>query len=201
MLHSTRDAAARLGVTKRQVNRLVHSGGIVADRIGGNVLISDRALTAARRSASRGRRWTGLTARAATELIEHGTTTALTGTELSRLKQRLRAATAAELAYQLLADRASLWRATTGTGAAVESALAEQLGLAASGGLSVEATPDPKRRARELRLVEDTEGDVLLVEADPDARLTSEALGLYAFGGTRESTAAAAWLRDRLEQL
>jgi hypothetical protein len=183
------------------VNRAVRSGRIVSARIGDLNVVSDRAVVAASRTAGRGRRWSALTASAALELLETGSTALVSGSERSRLKARLRKADASELGYQLLAGRTSLWRRTGATHRRVESALAAQLGLAADGGLAVDVTEGAARRARELRLVEDSEGDVLLVEGDQHARLALEAVGLYAFGDSRESGAAAAWLRERIEAL
>jgi hypothetical protein len=201
MLRTSRAAASQLGLSRREVNRAVRSGRIVSARIGDRNVVSDRAVVAASRTAGRGRRWSPLTARAALELLESGNTDLVRGSERSRLKARLRAAGARELGYQLLAGRVSLWRRTSATGARVESALAASLGLAADGGLAVDVAADVGRRARELRLVEDSEGDVLLVEGDERARRVLEAVGLYAFGSTRESGAAEAWLRERIEAL
>lgn len=198
MLNTSGAAAAALGVSQRQLNRSARVGRVVTGRIGGVNVVSDRALVAATRTAVRGRPWNELTVRAALELIERGETQLLAGSERSRLKARLRRASAASLGYQLLGSRASLWRRTGATRARVETRLARELGLAADGGLAVEIAAESKRRARELRLVEDAEGDVLLVECDASSRLAVEAVGLYAFGGTRESSAAEAWLKNRL---
>lgn len=52
-----------------------------------------------------------------------------------------------------------------------------------------------------MQLVEDSQGDVLLVAGDEVARLALEAVGLYAYGDIRESRAAEAWLRERVEAL
>lgn len=200
MLCTSRAAAEQLGVSRREVNRAVLSGRIVSARIGDRNVVSDRAVVAAARTAGRGRRWSPLIARAALELLETGSTQLVGGSERSRLKARLRAADASEFGYQLLAGRVSLWRRTSAS-AAIESALAARLGLAAAGGLTVEVAEHIARRARELRLVEDGEGDVLLVEGGEHGRLALEIIGLYAFGSTRESSAAEAWLRERIEAL
>ena len=200
MLRSTRTAAEHLGVSKRQVNRLAQAGLLVTDRLGDATLVSDRALEAARRTTGRGRRWAPHTAEAALELIQSSETTLLGSAERSRLRARIRAADASELAYQLLPGRVSLWR-RTGATPSTPSAIADRLGLAADGGLAVIVADDAAHRARALRLVHDTEGDVLIVEGADAHRLAWEALGLFAYGGTRESSAARRWLQQQVRRL
>lgn len=201
MIQTSGTAAKRLGLSRRQVNRAAVTGRIVTDRIGGINVVSDRAIVAAARTASRGRRWSELSARAALELIEHGETRLVSGSARSRLKARLRSATAADLGYQLLTERVSLWRETGASPSAFGEALSRELGLAVDGGLVVVVAAEAPRRARELRLVEDIEGDVLLVESDSASRLALGAVGLYAFGGPRESSTAEAWLMRQIATL
>lgn len=201
MLYSMRETATRLGVTSRQASRAARAGAVVTNHVAGRTIASDRAIVAARRSAGRGRRWSEGTTCAALELLEHGTTERVTGSERSRLKQRLRHADAAELAYQLLGARASLWRSTGGRHVDTELSIADELALSSRGGLAVEVDADAERRARQLRLVRDGDGDVAVVGIDAQFRRVGEALALYAFGGSRESTAAATWLRERASRV
>lgn len=201
MLQTSGAASERLGLSRRQVNRAAGTGRIVTDRVGGINVVSDRAIVAAARTGSRGRRWSELSARAALELIEHGETRLVSGSARSRLKARLRSTTAAELGYHLLTNRVSLWRGTGATPSALGKALIHELGLAADGGLAVVVAADAPRRARGLRLVEDIEGDVLLIESDSASQVALGAVGLYAFGGPRESSIAEAWLMQRIATL
>ncbi|MCH1882412.1 hypothetical protein [Agrococcus sp. ARC_14] len=173
------------------------SGVVVAVEVAGATAVSDRAIMASQRMRARGRRWSDRTRLAAKELIEHGSTALIGGSERSRLKSRLRAGSVSELAYHLLSGRLSLWR-SVGERLELDSALAAELGLSATGGIAVRARNDARAGARKQRLVPDGEGDVLLI--DDEGRVV-EVLGLYAFGGSRESAAAERWLRSKIEAL
>lgn len=190
---TTRNAAAQLGVSQRQVQRLAHSGRVVQRSIAGRTVVASRSLLAASRSSARGRRWEDRTAAAACELLEHGTTERITGSQRSRLRARLRDMPAAELAYQLLGERVTLWRRT---GAGARQSEAATSGFSGTGNaLDVLVDADTRALARASRLIEDGDGTALLIELDTGAPQVAQDVALYAYGDERESSAA----RQRLE--
>ena len=183
----TRVAASQLGLSQRQVQRLARSGRVVSRTIAGRTVVAGRSLVAASRSAARGRRWDDRTVAAAAELLESGTTERLSGSQRSRLRGRLRTISVAELAYHVLGDRVTLWRNTRpATGS---TSFAD--GLSTTGeGLDVKVTQNTTATARESRLLEDADGETLLVELDTDAPAVTQDIVLYAYGDERTSSAA-----------
>ncbi len=191
----TRDAAALLGVSQRQVQRLAREGRLVSRDVVGRRLVASRSLVAAARSAGRGRSWEAHTVAAACELLHTGTTTRMSGSQLSRLKSRLRAIPLSDLAYQVLGDRVTLWRSVEPVEGPASGA---SDGLSTTGQrLRVEVTQDAAAFARRNRLLPDSEGDILIVELETEAAPVAELVALYAYGDERTSVAA----RRHIEQL
>ncbi len=189
----TRTAASQLGLSQRQVQRLARSGRMVSRAVAGRTVIGNRSLVAMSRSMGRGRQWEDQTAAAAAELLENGITVRITGSQRSRLRGRLRTIAMPELAYQMLGARVTLWRSTR---LAADSNARTTDGLSATGEhLNVEIVRDAAAFARHSRLLEDPEGDTLLVELDTDAPAVVEDVALYAYGDARTSSAA----RQRIE--
>lgn len=191
----TRTAASQLGVTQRQVQRLAQSGRVVSRTIAGRKLVASRSVVAASRSAGRGRHWDDRTVAAAAELLEQGTTERVTGSQRSRLRARLRTITPAEVAYHALSDRVTIWR-KTGLEPARPTAVAE--GFTSTGDqLEIKVTQNASALARRQRLLEDTNGNILLIEIGTDAPAVIEDIALYAYGDARTSSAALARINTR----
>lgn len=197
---STSQAASELGVTARQVRRSAASGRIVATKYGASHAFSQRQIQALERTAHRGRNWTDTVQKAALDLLATGKTSdltnaALSSTERSRLKQRIRTADVGALAGQILRRRVSLRRAASDEAKSrFVAALASELGLSAGGGLGVLVAQDASRAARSARLGLDDSGDIAVVEGDEEHRKVLEALALYTYGDSRECAAATDWI-------
>ncbi|RZT66424.1 hypothetical protein EV140_0098 [Microcella alkaliphila] len=192
---TTRAAAQQLGVSQRQVQRLAQSGRVTHRTVAGRTIVSGRSLVALSRSATRGRRWNDETVRAACELLEHGNTELIRGSQRSRLRARLRGVSAAELALHVLGGRVTLWRATgQSVSTMVETDAAD--GLSSTGeGLSVKVTEDAAALARRSRLLADNDGNLLVVELATTAPGIVADITQYAYGDERTSSAA----RRRIE--
>lgn len=191
----TREAAAQLGVSQRQVQRLAQSGRIVSRDFAGRKVIAGGSVVAASRTMERGRRWGEQTVAAAAELLERGTTEQITGSQRSRLRARIRTITAAELAYHALGDRVTIWRRTGRASAPSETATD---GFTTTGDhLDINVTQNAAALARRQRLLEDTDGNTLLIEIDTDAPAVVKDIVLFAYGDTRTSSAA----RARIEAM
>lgn len=202
MYLSTSEVAAELNVTPRQVRRSAASGRFTATTYGVSRAFSQRQVRARERTAHRGRDWTAMAQKAALDLLVTGTTTELSGTERSRLKRRIRSYETGALAGQILRDRVTLRRASSDEGRSkFASTLAAELGLSAGGGLGVLVALDSHRVARTARLGLDDSGDIAVVEGDESHRRALEALVLYAYGDSRESSAAAEWIRSAQRSL
>lgn len=184
----TREAASQLGVSQRQVQRLAHTGRVMSRDVAGRKVISQKSIVAASRSKERGRRWDERTVAAAAELLQGGSTERVTGSQRSRLRARLRTISAAELAYHALGERVTLWRRAGQASARSDSAAD---GLTTTGQrLQIKVVKNAAATARRERLLEDTDGDILLVEIHTDAPAVIENIALYAYGDTRTSSAA-----------
>lgn len=192
---STSQAARELGITARQVRRAATTGRIVATRHGFSHAVSTRQVQALARTAHRGRNWSEAVQRAALDLLASGTTTELSSSERSRLKQRIRESEVGAIAGQILRGSVSLRRAANAeTKQQLAPSLLGELGLSVDGGLGVLVARDAAHAARRARLGLDDSGDIAVVEGDEKHRLALEALALYAFGDARESSAAARWI-------
>jgi len=192
---STSQTAAELGITARQVRRSAASGRIVATKYGASHAFSQRQVQALERTAHRGRNWTDAAQKAALDLLATGATKALSSTERSRLKQRIRTIDVGAMAGQILRGRVSLRRAANDEARSrFAAALASELGLSAGGGLGVLVAQDANRAARRARLGLDDSGDIAVVEGGEEHSKVLEALALYTYGDARECAAATAWL-------
>lgn len=192
MESATRTAALQLGLSQRQVQRMTRAGRLAHRDIAGRTLVSSRSVLAASRSRGRGRPWEENTVRAACELLECGETTAMSGSQRSRLRARLRELSVDALAHQVLGARVSLWRAT----AASPSSIGDGDGSLTATGSSVHVavTASADDLARQWRLINDATGQTVLVELDTTATAVVTDIALYAYGDERSSSAA----RERL---
>lgn len=104
-------AAQRLCVSAREAQRLAAAGQLnVVRRVGRTLLVDDAAVTALERRQRRpGRTWDANTAWAVIELLDHGSTSRLSGSTLSRLRRRLRQLTVPDL-VRLASHRAAAIR-------------------------------------------------------------------------------------------
>lgn len=200
MLSTSTRTAEAMGVSRQQAARAMRSGLVVTGEVAGRKVASGRSITAAKRMSARGRRWSDRTRIAAQELLHDGTTEVLEGSALSRLRANLRRMSAGELAYRALPGHVGLFRSTAQR-VELDAELASELGLAAAGGVAVWKTADVDRETRRRRLLSDVEGDVVVIEDDGAKGCVAEVLGLFAFGGARESGAAEAWLAARIARL
>lgn len=197
---STSQAASELGVSARQVRRSAAAGRIVATKYGSSHAFSQRQVQALERTSHRGRNWTHTVQKAALDLLATGTTSdltnaALSSSERSRLKHRIRTIDVGALAGQILRDRVSLRRAASDDAKSrFVAALASELGLSAGGGLGVLVAQDASHAARKARLGLDDSGDIVVVEGDEEHSKVLEALALYTYGDARECSAATQWL-------
>jgi excisionase family DNA binding protein len=195
MYLSTTEAARELGVSARQVRRHAANGRIVAARYGHAQALSSRQVLLMSRTAHRGRNWTETGRRAALELLTSGTTDAVTGSERSRIRTRVRSAEVGALAGQILRGHASLRRAaSTEAKRRFKPDILGELGLSFAGGLGVLVSENATLDARRARLALDDSGDIVVVEGTEAHRQVLEALALYAYGDARESAAAARWI-------
>lgn len=194
---TTFEAAQELGMSQRQVQRLVDCGRLAGRAVAGRTVVGGRSVLAARRSAGRGRRWADGVASAALELMEIGSTDRLMGRELSRTMARLGEQELYEIAYHVLGARVTLWRRTRPGGA-----VTALTGLSQSGsGLDVVVSADASTYARRERLIEDTDGDTVIVELTTRAHETLIELALYAYGDSRTSAVARDLLGEKLARL
>ena len=204
---STSQAAAELGVTARQVRRSVTTGRIVATKYGASHAFSQRQVQALERTAHRGRNWSDTVQNAALDLLTTGKTSdltnaALSSSERSRLKHRIRSADVGALAGQILRGRVSLRRAASDEAKSRFAAvLTSELGLSVGGGLGILVAQDASRAARRARLGLDDSGDIAVVEGDEVHRRVLEALALYMYGDTRECSAATQWITAAQEAI
>lgn len=205
------EAASRLGVSTRQVQRLAHSGQLqIVRRIGRTLIVEDTAITQRRHTtASPGRRWNSSTAWAAIELLEQGRTTRVAQRTLFRLTSRLPRLSVEEF-VRLTAGRAQTQRMTqtrrrpealekalmlSGRSALKDAQVAAQFGLAGGESGIIEGylrRDDLERVLPRFGLVADAEGEVFLHISDdtPVASRITTALDLIERGTTRERASA-----------
>ncbi len=191
----TNVAATQLGVSQRQVQRLAQNGRVISRVIAGRTVLAGRSLVAVSRSAGRGRHWHDGTVAAAAELLETGATERISGSQRSRLRGRLRTISVSELAYHLLGARVTLWR---GTQPATVTHERSNEGLSSTGErFNVMVTRNATALARQTRLLDDPDGETLLVELDTDAPAVMQDIALYAYGDERTSSAAKGRIQAR----
>ncbi len=221
------EAARQLGVSMRQIERMVASGELARAGTVGRVLLVDAASMhrLRERGAARGRPWATATVRAALDLLNSGRTERLESAQRSRLRAKLRRMTASELTRatrrraEVVRYRASIsfledlrGRVLLTGGAAVDAdrAIASQLGLGTTQRNVVDGYVD-RSTATELVeryfLIEDTQGNVTLRITDSGAGdgaiadVVTVALDLAESLDARERAAGLTVLRDRLASL
>jgi hypothetical protein len=205
-------AAKLAGVTPRRLQQAAAAGDLPVQRVVGRTQLVDSAvLQAFLRLARSGRRWGGRTARAALDLLDHGDTGELAGSELARLRTRLRGMSAADIAYRL-GGTANWYRyrsvdprgsvahrvRTTGPSLLAGPGLADQLGLLPGGSANLYGVVGDLTAAEaEFGLILDGEGDIFLAERSGDDGAGATLVDLFLFGDVRESAAAAGELERR----
>jgi len=222
---STVDASRHLGVTTRQIQRLVASGDIVEiGALGKTKMLDARSVQRLKiHKAGRGRPWSIESIDVALELLTDGTATSGTATERTRMRKRLSSITAAELVQatrrraRVRRYRASesflnqIARDVTLTGTAVlatDVELGHVFGLAGSSDKSLDGYVTEKAARNlitSLRLVEDAGGNVILRVTDMETLLTGQyrslvvALDLAESLDTRQREAGLHYIAKRLE--
>ena len=195
-------AAHHTGISARQVRRAIEENVLVADRVGASYIIQSRQLQAFSRINHRGRNWTAETQAAALSLLSGTSVEGLDSTEKSRLKKRVATMELQALVGQIMRKRYSLRRAAnSATRDNIEVAVLPELGLSARGGNAVFVAENASSRARELRLAQDSTGDIVVVEGTRAHRKVLEACALYIFGDVREHSAAQTWLEELRRKL
>lgn len=195
-------AAHHTGISARQVRRAIEENVLVADRVGASYIIQSRQLQAFSRINHRGRNWTAETQAAALSLLSGTSVEGLDSTEKSRLKKRIATMELQALVGQIMRKRCSLRRAAnSATRDNIEVAVLPELGLSARGGNAVFVAENASSRARELRLAQDSTGDIVVVEGTRAHRKVLEACALYIFGDVREHSAAQTWLEELRRKL
>ncbi|MDF9810681.1 excisionase family DNA binding protein [Aurantimicrobium minutum] len=195
-------AAHHTGISARQVRRAIEENVLVADRVGASYIIQSRQLQAFSRINHRGRNWTAETQAAALSLLSGTSVEGLDSTEKSRLKKRIATMELQALVGQIMRKRYSLRRAAnSATRDNIEVAVLPELGLSARGGNAVFVAENASSRARELRLAQDSTGDIVVVEGTRAHRKVLEACALYIFGDVREHSAAQTWLEELRRKL
>lgn len=190
-------AAHHTGISARQVRRAIEENVLVADRVGASYIIQSRQLQVFSRINHRGRNWTAETQAAALSLLSGTSVEGLDSTEKSRLKKRIATMELQALVGQIMRKRYSLRRAAnSATRDNIEVAVLPELGLSARGGNAVFVAENASSRARELRLAQDSTGDIVVVEGTRAHRKVLEACALYIFGDVREHSAAQTWLEE-----
>lgn len=195
-------AADQTGISARQVRRAIEENVLGADRVGASYIIQSRQLQAFSRINHRGRNWTSETQAAALSLLSGSSVEGLDSTEKSRLKKRVATMELQALIGQIMRGRYSLRRAATSTTRDdLAVAVLPELGLSAKGGNAVLIAENASSRARELRLAQDSTGDIVVVEGTQAHRKVLEACALYIFGDVREHSAAQTWLEELRRKL
>lgn len=185
MEYSTSDAARLLGVSQRQVQRLAAAELVPSRILAGRIVLGGGAVTAAERLQRTGRPWRSSTVRAALELLETGATDLVTGSQLSRLKRRMRSMSVGQLAHQILSGRTTLLRSAGSSAPEIRCIVTE----------------DTAHTARLEHLIPDPNGRVIVVElSTPAVEIVSDIVE-FAYADARFSALAAARMTQRMEKL
>lgn len=222
---STGEAAELLGVSMRQVQRLVSSGSLtVAETVGRVQLIDAESVQRlSRQGLRRGRPWSMTTVAAVIDLLAEGKTERVSTVQRTRLRERLAGLSAEDLvrAMRCRADvrrfRAAesfLGRVREGvaaTGATAidnDAALAREFGLAQGARVAVDGYVDNSSAIsliRRCHLSADAHGNVTLRLTDLGSLLETNpvtvALDLSESLDSRERRAGLDYLRKRLKEL
>lgn len=224
---SSVEAGAYLGVSVRQVQRLVDDGALErVGVVGRSSLIDASSVQRLKQQGSRrGRPWSARTIAAALDILSDGDTERLSSVERGRLRKRLKDMEAADL-VRSMRQRASVTRfrasasfidditdAVHLTGEAAlahDSKLGPVFGLAAGASDGVDGYVDAKGAAQIIRschLVEDVQGNVTLRITAIDALLGDDlspvvvAVDLAGSLATRQRSAGLAYLTERLRSV
>nr|WP_245190178.1 excisionase family DNA-binding protein [Leucobacter exalbidus] len=188
MYFSCSEAAQRLGVTERQVQRAAASGRLEAQRVGKRFILHERTLHVFQHTVRRGRRWSKQSIADALNLLT-GKETVTTGSSRSRLKTKIRSLEVGDLAGILLQRKeVSIHRANPAQASEIPSAVESEAGLG-GGGIRVIAEHDARKAALKRRLPIDIEGNVIAVTSEREHAQAIEAAVLAIYGSTRERTA------------
>lgn len=222
---SSAEASERLGVSMRQVQRLIASGTLTTAGLVGRTQLLDAASVHRLkiRGAGRGRPWEPETVAAAVEMLSDGETALLTSVARDRLRRRLSGMSAEHL-VRASRNRSDLRRyrgsasffermrkrITPAALAAIQSdpGLARTFGLAGGGEMIVDGYVGEKtarQLVRDHHLVEDAAGNVLLRVTRLDSMLVVNvvvvALDLSESLDTRARSAGLSLLTKRLQSL
>lgn len=196
------EAGRELGVSARQVRRHAHSGRIMVDRLGSAAVVPPRQIRMLARTAHHGRPWNAETRAATLDFLTQGTTDRLQAAAKSRLKRRIRSLQVGALAGQILRGHTTLRsRVRVDESPSFVPSLMDELGLSVHGGLGVIVAPDSGRAARNARLALDPDGDIVVIDGLREHTAALEALALFAYGDTRENSAAHHWIRAAQDAL
>ncbi len=223
---TTADAAAVLGVSARQVQRMVAARRLARAGVVGRTVLVDAGSVHRHRlqGAARGRPWSAETVHASLDLLRSGTTERLGASQRSRLKAKMRDMSAAELVQaaarrgesatyrasgSFLAEIRDLVVLTAGSAVDADTAVAAALGLAASARQQVDGYTDTDGAAQLIDrffLTPDPGGNVTLRLAEPApggrvADLVTVAVDLAASLDVRERAAGLALIASRLAGL
>jgi hypothetical protein len=219
------DASHALGVSVRQVQRLVAKGDLEqVGMVGRSVLLSPESVQRLRiRGVRQGRPWQAETIAAALELLSNGRTERLDSVELGRLHGRLKTSTV-EQVVQAMRARAEVSRyrssvsflprlgasvAQTGLSAIdADAALASEFGLGQAPGVGIDGYVDEQTAAaliRSCRLIDDPQGNVTLRTTTIDVLHATNpvavAIDLVESLDPRARNAGVTLLRNRLQRL
>lgn len=190
--------------SERLVQQALRSGALVGHRrLGRMVSIDDLAATAWLRSLARGRQWSDNTREAALDLLSFGSTGRLAGSELSRLRGRLRLMTAEQVAHA--AGGLGEWARYRGEASAemqpVGPSTIDHRALGIVDGdtwMTFISTADLDEFELTTDVALDADGNLGVLErADTDDRVARVLLDTYLLGDDRLSRAAAAELETR----
>lgn len=201
---TTADAATHLSTSTRQVERLARAGELPVTRIVAGALLLDGASVhqRAQMSRTRGRPWSAATAWAALALLSGERVDWLSAAAMSRLRHRLRASDASELAWMVrrraVVHQMQGWGAdegllSTGVSALRDSSLSELFDLAA-----IDRGADGYVRARDFSSVTSALGLVDSLSGDVRVRVVADNAG-YAVDRTLTAAVAVDLMSDSLD--
>ncbi|CAM5707510.1 hypothetical protein MAUB1S_05170 [Mycolicibacterium aubagnense] len=201
---TTAVAAAHLSTSTRQVERLAQAGELTVTRtIAGALLLDGTSVhLRAQMNASRGRPWSPATAWAALALLSGEHVDWLTASAMSRLRHRLRASDATELAWMVrrraVVHQMKGWGDDTGLLCTGISALRDQTMSALFDLTAVDRGIDGYVRARDFAKVTSALGLVESQSGDVRVRVVVDDAG-YAVDHTLTAAVAVDLMSDSLD--
>ena len=190
--------------TDRFVQQALRSGALSGHRAFGRATsVDDVAVHAWSRALGRGRRWTEQVREAALDLLSTGRTDRLSASERSRLRSRLRAMSATDMAHA--AGGLGAWARYRGkppiglVRVGPSAANTGELGIVSGQGwLTFLQTDDLDRFEIDHDVILDADGNLGVIERSTvDDRTARILLDTYLLGDVRQSAAAAAELERR----